>query len=124
MRLSDIAFGFILILFISDFALAAPLPTRGKGDACVDVVPIPKDVMTVLGKRMDEDFDEFAKMVNEYFKTWENPVESSNAHVSSSSAPQASDHGPTADVKAPELNPGSPPPEFDHGSTPARSPVN
>jgi hypothetical protein len=115
MRLSDIAFGFIFILFISNFALAAPLPTRGKRDACVDVVPIPKDAMTVLGKRVDEDFEKFAKMVNEYFESWGKSVESSNAHVSSSSAPPASDHGPTANVKAPEPNPGSPllPPGFE-----------
>ena len=43
----------IFILSIIDFALAAPVLVQEKRQACVDVVHIPKDVISVLGKRGD-----------------------------------------------------------------------
>jgi hypothetical protein len=49
--------------------------------------------MAALGKRGDEDLDKIAKLMKEYFETLKKPVESSDAHASSSSAPPASDHG-------------------------------
>jgi hypothetical protein len=63
-----------------------------------------QDVITVLGKRGDEELE---KVAEEYFKTWVKPVESSDAHASSSSAPPGPDHGSTNVVQAPEPNPAS-----------------
>jgi hypothetical protein len=53
-----------LILFIIDFALAAPVLVQEKRD----VVHIPRDVITELGKRVDEDIE---KLLKEYYKTFE-----------------------------------------------------
>ncbi len=44
----------LLILSATNLALAAPVLVQEKRPACVDVVHVPKDVITVLGKRMDE----------------------------------------------------------------------
>jgi len=52
MRRYDIVSGIILILSFIDFAIAAPVLVQEKHQAGVDVVHIPKDVMTVLGKRV------------------------------------------------------------------------
>jgi len=103
MRRYDIVSGILLILQlrIINFALAAPVLVREKRHACVDVVHIPKDVITVLGKRGD---DEIEKLAEEYFKKWGKPVESSDAHASSSSAPPGPDHGPTNVVQSPTPN--------------------
>jgi hypothetical protein len=51
MRRYDIVSGIILILSIIDFALAAPVLMKEKRQERVDVVHIPIDVITVLGKR-------------------------------------------------------------------------
>jgi hypothetical protein len=51
MRQYDIVSGIILILSIIDFALAAPVLMKEKRQERVDVVHIPIDVITVLGKR-------------------------------------------------------------------------
>jgi hypothetical protein len=66
------------------------------------VAHIPKDVVTVLGKRGD---DILEKMVEKYYKTWGRPMDSSDAEVSSSSAAPRPDHGSTDDVQAPAPNP-------------------
>ncbi|KAN0115599.1 hypothetical protein V8E52_006718 [Russula decolorans] len=57
MRRYDIVSGILLILSVIDFALAAPLLVQENHQACVDVVHIPKDVITVLGKRGDEELE-------------------------------------------------------------------
>ena len=44
----------LLVLSIINFALAAPALIPGKFQAYDDVVHVPKDVITVLGKRADE----------------------------------------------------------------------
>jgi hypothetical protein len=49
--------GILLILPIIDFALAAPVLVQEKRQAGVDVMHIPEDAITMLGKRGDE-FDE------------------------------------------------------------------
>ncbi len=51
MRRYYIVSGILLILPIIDFALAAPVLVQEECQAYVDVVHIPKDVITVLEKR-------------------------------------------------------------------------
>jgi hypothetical protein len=63
MRRYDIVSGILLILSIIDFAIAAPISVQEKRQTCVDVVNIPKDVITVLGKRGEEDL---AKLAEEF----------------------------------------------------------
>jgi hypothetical protein len=105
MRRRDIVSGILLILSIIDFALTAPVLVQEKRQACVQVAHISKDVITVLGKRGN---DELEKFVEDYFKSVGKPFESSDAHASSSSAPPPGpDHGSTNVVQAPPLNPAS-----------------
>ena len=105
MRRYDIFSGILLILSIIDFALAAPIPVQEKRQACVDVVHMPRDAITVLGQRGAEDLDKLASLTEEYLKTSGKPVESSDAHGSSSSAPPGPDIGSTNVVQAPVPNP-------------------
>jgi hypothetical protein len=102
MRRYDIGSGILLILSIIHFALAAPLSVQEKRQKRVDVVNIPKDVITVLGRRWEEDLE---KLGEEYLKTGGKPVESSDSTLSSSSAPSGSDHGSTNVVQPPAPNP-------------------
>ncbi|KAN0123184.1 hypothetical protein V8E52_003137 [Russula decolorans] len=102
MQRYDIVSGILLILSIIDFALAAPVLVQDKRQACVDMVHVPRDAIAVLGKRGDEELE---KVAEEYFKTSVKPVESSDAHASSSSAPLGPDHGSTNVVQAPPPNP-------------------
>ena len=76
-------FGILLILSIidRDFALPAPVLVQEKRQAGVDVVHIPKDAITVLGKRVGE---ELAKLTEELLKNGEKPEELAGAHASSS----------------------------------------
>jgi hypothetical protein len=110
MRRYNIVSGILLILSIIDFALAAPVLVQEKRQAWVNVVHIPKDVITVLGKRWDEDLK---KLLREYFDNLGNPEESGNlespaTYTSSSSAPSEPDHGSTSVVQsAPAPNPES-----------------
>jgi hypothetical protein len=93
MRRRDTVYGILLILSIIDFALAIPVPVQEKCKACIDVVHIPHDMITVLGKRGD---DEIQRLVEDFFGTWKIPIQSSDAHVSSSSAPPGLDHATDA----------------------------
>ena len=83
MRRYDIVTGILLILSVIDFAFAAPVLVQEKRQASVDVVNTPRDAITVLGKRGNAELE---KLLDEYFKAMGKPAESSNAHVSSSSA--------------------------------------
>ena len=104
MRRHDLVTGIVLLLSIIDFALAAPVLVQ-ECQACIDVVHIPKDVVTVLGRRGEE---ELGNVVLDYFKMLEEPVESSDAHAPSGSAPPGTDHGPTNNVlQVPGANPAS-----------------
>jgi hypothetical protein len=107
MRRYDIVSEILLILSIIDFALAAPVLVQEKLQACVDVVHIPRAVITVLGKRGpgNEGLDKLANLAKEFFETWTKPVESSDAHAPSSSAPPGPDPGSTNVVPAPAPNP-------------------
>jgi hypothetical protein len=105
MRRYGIVSAILLILSIIDFALAAPILVQEKRQACVDVVHIPENVITVLGKRGDD--DDVLKLALEYLEAWGKPVDSSDAHASSSSAPPGFEHGSTNVVQAPAPNPVS-----------------
>ena len=115
----NIISGIVLILSVIYFALAAPVLVQEKRQASVDVVHMPKDMRIVLGKRMDEDPNEFSRLMEEHFKMFRKPVESS------SSAPPQPDHGSTNVVQAPvpdqalsdaHASSNSAPPGPDHGS--------
>ena len=104
MRRHDLVTGILLLLSIIDFALTAPVLVQ-ECQACIDVVHIPKDVVTVLGRRGG---DELGNVVLDYFKMLEEPVESSDAHAPSGSAPPGIDHEPANNVKqAPGTDPAS-----------------
>ena len=98
--------GILLILSIFNFALAAPLLVKEKRQTYVDAVMlnIPKDEITVLGKRGEQ--EEFEKLVENYFKSVK-PTQSSETHAASGSAPPGPDHASTSAVQAPEPNPAS-----------------
>ena len=96
--------GILLILSVIDCALAAPVLAQKKHQACVDVMHIPKDVVTVFGKRGSEELE---KLLDKSFKAMGKPAESSDAHASSSSTPPGPNHGSTSVVQAPTLNPAS-----------------
>ena len=89
MRRYNIISRILLILFIIDFAIAAPVSVQAKRQ---NVVHQPKDVINMLGERWEEDLE---KLGEEYLKTGEKPVESS------SSMPSGSDHGTTSIVQPP-----------------------
>jgi hypothetical protein len=97
MRRYDIA-GILPILSIIYFALAVPVPVQEKHQARVDVVNIPKDVTTVLGKRWEEELE---KLGEEYFETSGKPVETSGTHSSSSTVPSVPDSGSTGIMQPP-----------------------
>ena len=93
----------LLIRSIFDFGLAAPVPVQKNRQTSIDVEHLPHDVVTMLGKRGS---DEIEKLVEEFFGSWGRPIESSDAHASSSSAPPGSDHGGTNVAQAPAPNQG------------------
>jgi hypothetical protein len=115
MRRYDIVFVILLILSIIDFALAAPVLAQEKRRPRVDVMQIPKDEITVLGKRWDdEELQRMMKPLKEYTMGRPTPVESTDTHAPSSSAPPRPDHGSMNDVQAPATNPRpSKDPDFD-----------
>jgi hypothetical protein len=104
MRRYDIVSGILLILSITDFALAAPVPVQGNSQASADVVYIPKDAMAMPRKRGGEELEELSE---QYLKMLEKPIDSSDAHAASSLAQPGSDHGSTDVVQGPAPNPAS-----------------
>jgi hypothetical protein len=112
MRRYDIMSGILLILSIIDFALAAPVLVQEKRQASIVVQHLPKDVITVLGKRMDEE-DLAEKLWEEYFDNLGHLEESGNlkesgdlesgsdTDSSSSSASSEPGHGSTNVAQAP-----------------------
>jgi hypothetical protein len=70
MRRYNIVTGILLILSI-DFALTAPVLVQEKRQARVDVVHMPKDVITVLEKRWDPELE---RLGDDLFGAWERPV--------------------------------------------------
>jgi hypothetical protein len=110
-------FGILLILSIIDFALAAPVLVQEKRQAYADVEQIPKDVRTVLRKRVGE--DDLVKVAEDYLETGGKQAESSDTHASSSSAPPVPDHEPTNAVEGSDTHASSSlaPPVPDHEPT-------
>ena len=92
------------ILFIINFAVAAPAPVREKG---LDVVHIPEDAITMLDKRGGGEFEPWLKLLEGHF---EKKVESSVARPSSSSPPSGTDHEWTDVEQFLPSNPGEPSP--------------
>jgi hypothetical protein len=109
MRLYNIASGTLLILPVIDFALAAPVQIQRDSRASADVVHTPRDMITVLEKRMDG--EGWLEKIATYFGPLDESVGSLDAHVSSSSAPPGPDHG---DAQPP--NPESSTANPDNGS--------
>lgn len=96
---ADIVSGILLILIIIDSALTFPIPVQEKGQAHIDVVHIPKDVITVSMKRGIEELE--TMMDGLFSKTWENPIGSSDAHASTSSPSPVPNLGSTNVDQAP-----------------------
>jgi hypothetical protein len=83
----------LLIVPIVDFALAAPVLVQEKRQAHIDMLEMPSNPITVLGKRAG---------MGKYLEDWVvPPVESSAAHESSSPAPLE-----MSVMNAPAPNPG------------------
>ena len=81
MRRYYIVSGILLILPIIDFTVAAPVLIQEKRHVGVDVVHIPEDAITLLGKRGDaDDLDELLRIYEDHFAK---PEESSAARPSS-----------------------------------------
>ncbi|KAI0274456.1 hypothetical protein BGY98DRAFT_993346 [Russula aff. rugulosa BPL654] len=93
MRWYNIVTGILLTLPIVDFALTAPVLVQEKSQARVGAVHIPKDVITGLGKRWDEELENpeklenLQRMMENYFTTMTSSP--------SSSALSVPGHGPT-----------------------------
>ena len=103
-RYNIVVSGILLIFSINNFAFAAPILVQEKHQARVDVVHIPKDVITVVEKRGKEELE---RLLDQYFKAMGKPAESSDADASSSSAAPGPVHGPTSVAQAPPPNPAS-----------------
>ena len=103
-RYNIVVSGILLIFFINNFAFAAPVSAQEKHQVRVDMVHIPKDVITVVEKRGNEELE---KLLDQYFKAIGKPAESSDAHASSSSAAPGPVHGSTSVIQAPPPNPAS-----------------
>jgi hypothetical protein len=87
----------LLILSTINFALAAPVLIPENSQVRVDVVRVlPKDVITVLGKRGDE-LEKMVKLFENFDRWWgRNPGSSSAGRPPSSSAQLESGHVPPA----------------------------
>ena len=113
MRRYNLVSGILLILLFTGFALAAPVLVQEDRQTGVDAVHIPRDVITMLEKRVGEG-EGLEKLADDFFETGGKPVDSSDSHASSSSAPSSSappvpDRGSTnvAQAPAPAPNPVS-----------------
>lgn len=110
----------ILILSIINFAFAAPAPMPKKCQS-VDMVHVPKDVITVLGKRGDGlELEKIEKLFDKFGTWWgdeepeepeeleepEEPESSSAVRPPSSTAPSESGHG-SMQVDVPPASPAS-----------------
>jgi hypothetical protein len=96
------------ILLIVPIALAVPVLVQEKHQAVVDVVHIPEDAITMLGKR-GTGSDEWLKYLSHFDNHFAKPEEeSAAARPSSSSPPSGPDHEWT-DVEQPPPSPVSSP---------------
>ncbi|KAI0277618.1 hypothetical protein BGY98DRAFT_978613 [Russula aff. rugulosa BPL654] len=97
----------ILLILSVNFALAAPVRIAENCQECVDVVHVPKGVITVLGKRGDN-LEKMMKLFENFDRWWWEglPESSQSVRPPSSSAPSKSGHGPMQ-VHAPPAPPPS-----------------
>ena len=86
-----------------DFVLAAPVLAQEKRQAHVNVAHIPKEAITVLGKRSK--VDELAIILKDNLEN--GPSDSEESHSSSSSAPSGPEHESTNIVPPPAPDPAS-----------------
>ena len=98
MRRYEMLSGILFILSIIEFGLAAPVSAQEKRQPCIDMIP--NDVTAVLGKRAGE-VDDIEKLIEKYFTPGQEPIESSDASASPSSAPPGPDHGSANVAQAP-----------------------
>ncbi len=105
MRRYNMLFRILLILSVANFALAAPVLVQEKRPACVDVVHVPRDVITVLGKRMDE----FLWMMENFERLFDSESSLESASTESS-LEHSSEHGSESSLEH-SLESGS-----EHGS--------
>src|SRR6266478_368123 len=97
MRRYNIVSRVLLILSVTNIALAAPVLVQENHPACVDVVHVPMNVITVLGKRMDEyvrlieDFERSGLL--HYERPEDPPSEPNSEHSSQPSSESSSEHG-------------------------------
>ena len=109
MRRYDIVTGILLILSTINLTLAAPVSVQEKHQARVDVVHIPKDVITVLEKRGKGDdieklFEEYLAGFNGGPRIWKSPPGSPGRPATDrlpTPAPSEPNHGSTNIVQAP-----------------------
>ena len=122
MRRYYIVSGILLTLPIISFAVAAPVLVQEKHQAVVDVVHIPEDVITMLGKRGDE-LDEllltFIGVPEDHFPK---PESSSAARPSLSSPPSAPAGSTDVKQSLPSI-PEEPPPVSSPDHAPPSSDV-
>ena len=116
----------LLILTVITFALAAPVLVQEKRQACVDVMQVPKDVITVLEKRArDQDLE---WLWNEFGLRYQENVQGNldqAVHPELAPPPNAPPPNP-ADVQEPEIH--APPPnpaeaQVPEGHEPPQNPV-
>jgi hypothetical protein len=114
MRLYSMVSGILLILPIIDFAVAAPVRLQEKRQAGADVVHIPEDATTMLGKRGEDGV---------LFKLFSDPKNFADLKASEVSRPPSwSPPGPSRLGSTPDplRQPWSPPGPSRLGSSPLR----
>jgi hypothetical protein len=94
----------LLILTVITFALAAPAPVQNKRRAYVDMVHVPEDVITVLRKRMDEEF-EMWRLYEEVLKDQDPPAIHLPNLPPANPAKVLEVHAPPPNVQVPPPNP-------------------
>ncbi|KAI0270133.1 hypothetical protein BGY98DRAFT_277277 [Russula aff. rugulosa BPL654] len=96
--------GYWILIFV-----CSGLQVQENPRAAVDVVRTPRDVIPVLGKRVVE--EDLLEEAGTFFETSDKSVGSSDAHVSSGSAPPVPEH-----VDAQQPPPSPEPANPDHSS--------
>jgi hypothetical protein len=102
MRRYDIVSGIFLILSIIDFALAAPVLVQEKRQASVTAAHIPKELITLLGKRWEEDL---VKPWEKYYETLVDSEEPSATLTLSTNVGQPPAPDPAPDPASSTANP-------------------
>src|SRR6266566_4480004 len=107
MRRYNIVSRILLILTVITFVLGAPVLVQDKRQACVDVVHVPEDVITVLGKRTRE--EEMNMLWRYYNNVWRNRNPAA-IHLQEPAPPPNVPPPNPAEVHVPEVH--APPPNL------------